>query len=106
MYAVGITSSFEEIHRYDIVINCVGYDDEGRELFVDGCEGSELICEKESSSATIIIYVVPNKLPQDRVVTNNPPFPIDVVVTRFGEIIHNETYEVNQWGGATITIKL
>ncbi|MFI3304355.1 MAG: hypothetical protein SNF68_04610 [Rikenellaceae bacterium] len=105
MYLIEVTSDFNELSRYDFVVTCAGYDSADNQIYVEGCEGMLLECGA-AERIHAIVYAVTNMLPEDRLVANSPPFPIVITITRYGEVLYSQTHEVNQWGGASITIKL
>ncbi len=105
MYKIEIKSDFAELHRYDLVITCGGFDSLGEQLYVTGSESTTLICES-AASIVAIIYVVANALPQSKVINDSPPFDLEIIVTNDDEEVYRQTHKVNQWGGASIEIKL
>ncbi len=130
MYTIEIKSDYEELYRYNIIVTCAGYGSDGDERYVVGREliyseeirslaepkplppagfkvGEPLTLECDDAvSIHAIVYVITNSLPKDRAVTASPPFPLVVVIRRGDEVIYDTSHEVNQWGGATIDIKI
>lgn len=129
MYKIEVTSHYEELWRYNIVISCGGYNAHAEQLYVTGCE--RITCEEftvdptrrlsppanfdptvplilecdEADNIHTTIYVIAHTLPEDRMVENSPPFPITIKVFRDKEQLYAQDHEVNQWGGASVNIK-
>ncbi|MFI3259102.1 MAG: hypothetical protein R3Y16_03300 [Rikenellaceae bacterium] len=130
MYKIGVKSDYEELYRYNLVITCAGYDAQGEQLYVTGVEkiyseefnetfgvlppipldfivGESLTLECETAEKIhVIVYVVTTSLPKSRLVDDSPPFDLEIRVERDSETIYELTHQVNQWGGASINIKL
>ncbi|MFI3305987.1 MAG: hypothetical protein R3Y68_05690 [Rikenellaceae bacterium] len=105
MYRIDLRSNFERLENYDFVITCAGYNKLGEEIYVDGGKSMSVECD-DAESIHLIVYVVTTQIPKDRVIANSPPFPLSVIVRRDDKVIYDQQHEVNQWGGASITIKL
>ncbi len=131
MYCIELSSGFEELWRYNLLVTCRGLDNDDNELYVTGDEKvtsetfqSDLIklpappedfkpedltlmlkCE-DAPRIDIIAYVVAHTLPENRRVEDSPPFYLRVQVTRNEEEIYDELHEVNQWGGLSAYIDL
>ncbi len=130
MYTLEIKSDYEELWRYNIIATCGGFDAEGRQLYFEGEEMimSETIKNRivammpppkwftskemtitlscaEAYSLELYLYVIAHTMPEDRLVKNSPPFPMQVTLLRGEEEVASEIYEVNQWGGLTLDLK-
>ena len=125
-YTVRLRSGFAELWRYNIVAECGGFDAAGeRVCFVSAQSviapvGSALrqapsepthpraltMTTEPCESITAYIYVIPNTLPISREVQDCLPFDLKVSVTADGETVYDVTHKVNQWGGASIDLKL
>lgn len=125
-YTVRLRSGFAELWRYNIVAECGGFDAAGeRVCFVSAQSviapvGSALrqapsepthpraltMTTEPCESITAYIYVIPNTLPVSREVQDCLPFGLKVSVTADGETVYDVTHKVNQWGGASIELKL
>ncbi len=131
MYRIEARSDYEQLFRYNIIVTCAGYSASGEQLYVVGEQkiyseefpklelgvqptpppdfvvGESVVLEcDEAASIHAIIYVVTNRLPAYREIKASPPFMIDIEVRHNSEVLHKSPYEVNQWGGATIHIKI
>ncbi len=128
MYTIEVKSSFEQVWRYNTMIMCGGYSalPEEKELYVVSerdivseienrieCEpsGFELphrliLTAEEADHIRVIIYYVPHTLPLGKEVENRTPFDVDVKISREGEVIYKKVHQINQWGGASIEIKI
>ncbi len=126
MYSIDVESSYEELWRYNIIVMCGGYSASQERLYVTSQEdiispvGSSLDCEPEgyklphvvslnaakADNIRAIIYLVPHTLPRGKEVAAYSDFDLEVTVTRGKKIIYQSTHKANQWGGASIEIKL
>ncbi len=130
MYRVEIISHYEELWRYNMIIMCGGYNTLSEQLYVVGCDritseefqtgattqldpppnynpSEPLILEcKNADSIHAIIYVIAHTLPEDRMVENSPPFALQVKIYSDEKELYVQEHQVNQWGGATINIKI
>lgn len=129
MYRVELWSDFEELYRYNLFISCAGYDSEGEQIYVEGCEkifkeeivlsdepfdvpddfvvGERLFLESPSRGVdrlTVIVDVVANTLPEDRCIANSPPFALSVRVCCDDQQIATTSHQINQWGGANVVL--
>lgn len=125
-YTVRLRSGFAELWRYNIVAECGGFDAAGEHVcFVSAQSviapvGSALrqapsepthpraltMTTEPCESITAYIYVIPNTLPISREVQDCLPFDLKVSVTADGETVYDVAHKVNQWGGASIELKL
>ncbi|MFI3248550.1 MAG: hypothetical protein R3Y39_05410 [Rikenellaceae bacterium] len=130
MYRIQVTTHYEQIWRYNTVISCGGYNTLQEPLYVAGCEritseelqsgptyeltpppnfdpSLPLILECDSAdNIHAIIYVIAHTLPLDRSIEESPPFPIMIQIFRDDKEVYAQQHEVNQWGGATVNIKI
>lgn len=129
MYRIEIWSDFAELYRYNLFITSVGYDSQGEQIYVEGCEkihcteftsglkaqqipsgfvvGESFSLEvREAEALQLIVDVVTNTLPADARIENSPPFEIDLKVSHKTKVIHTSKHRVNQWGGANIIVKI
>lgn len=125
-YTIDLRSSYEELWRYNVVVECGGFDEAGEricfasEQSIIAPVGSNLlqapkepkhpramsVTTEPCDSVAAYIYVVPNTLPQSRDVADCQPFDLKVSVAADGKTIYDTVHKVNQWGGASIEIKL
>lgn len=75
-------------------------------LRADGTRRALTMTTEPCESITAYIYVIPNTLPVSREVQDCLPFGLKVSVTADGETVYDVTHKVNQWGGASIELKL
>ncbi|MFI3292187.1 MAG: hypothetical protein SNG27_01205 [Rikenellaceae bacterium] len=126
MYLIEVESSFEQLWRYNTIVMCGGYSATSEQLYVvsqediispedspiesepEGYELPRRVSLKGDKADNIraIIYVVPHILPLGRGVEESPDFDLEIKISKGKKIIYNTTHQVNQWGGASIEIKL
>ena len=126
VFKVSVSSNFEELWRYNIVLVCelCSAQDErieylSKETYIAPV-GSNLdaapidysadrtlsLTTKEGDYVNILIYVVPHTLPTTDDVFKTKPFPLIVkVVNGKKEVVVNQAFKVNQWSGDNIAIK-
>lgn len=125
-FKVSVSSNFEELWRYNIVLVCELCSAKGERIEYLSKEsyiapvGSNLnsapidysvdrtliLTTKEGDYINILVYVVPHTLPTTDDVFKTKPFPLIVkVVDDKREVIVNQVFEVNQWSGDNIAIK-
>lgn len=68
-----------------------------RRTVVEGASGDAL---------TLYIYIVPNTLPESRVVADSAPFELDVSISHGDRVVYNRRLLINQWSGDNIEIKI
>lgn len=121
-YSIHLTTDFGEWSRYNVFMM-------GRCHTGDGTEGDyiHLISRGNTDGNTftpstdarrhltldttpcaefeLYIYIVANTLPASRIISQSPPFEVEVTIrTPEGEV-YAKPHTVNQWGGATIYIE-
>ena len=52
------------------------------------------------------IYIVPNTLPESRIVADSAPFEVAVSISHGDSVVYNRRLLINQWSGDNIEIKL
>ncbi len=126
MYTIEVECSYEQLWRYNTIIMCGGFSTKDEQLYVESTK--DIISDVENTiecapadfelprKVTLrvdkadhiraIIYVIPHILPLGRDVDENPPFDIEVTITKGTKKIYATPHQVNQWGGASIEIKL
>lgn len=125
-YTIRLRSSFAELWRYNMVVECGGFDAAGERVCFASARsviapvGAALKSEpaeprhprelsvttEACESIAAYIYVIPNTLPLSREVQDCRAFDLKVRVTADGETVYDAAHKVNQWGGASIEIKL
>lgn len=125
-YTITLRSTYAELWRYNVVVECGGFDGAGQRLCFASAQsiiapvGSGLrkapaepvhprslkVATEPCDSIAAYIYVIPNTLPLSREVSDCAPFDLKVRVEADGEAIYDTVHKVNQWGGASIELKL
>ncbi len=126
MYTIEVESSYEQLWRYNTIIMCGGFSRNDEQLYVVSAKyiisDTENPIDSEPEGFTLprrvelnaesadhiraIIYITPHTLPLGRVVEQNPSFDVKVIITKEQNQIYSKLHPVNQWGGASIEIKL
>lgn len=125
VFKVSISSNFEELWRYNIVLVCELCSNKNERIDYLSKEsyiapvGSNLnttpidysvdralsITTKEGDYVNILVYVVPHTLPTTNDIFKTKPFPLIVkVVNDKKEVILNQAFKINQWSGDNIAI--
>lgn len=125
-FKVSISSNFEELWRYNIVLVCevCSAQDERIEYLSQESHiapvGANLtappidydtnrtlsLSTKEGNYLNILVYVVPHTLPTTNDIIKTKPFPLIVkVVDEKKEVLVNQVFKVNQWAGDNISLK-
>ena len=124
-FKVSVSSKFEELWRYNIVLVCevCNANDEridylSEESFIAPA-GSNLdsapidysvdrtlrITTKDGDYLNILLYVVPHTLPSTNDIVKTKPFPLVVTVENDKkDILVNQAYKINQWSGDNIAL--
>lgn len=68
-----------------------------RRTIVEGVAGDAL---------TLYIYIVPNTLPESRIVADSAPFEVGVSISHGDKVVYKRRLLINQWAGDNIEIKL
>jgi hypothetical protein len=124
-FKVSVSSNFEELWRYNLVLVCEVCSDKNerveflsQESFIapvgsnltsppsDYVENRMLtLSTKEGNHLNILIYVLPHTLPTIDDVFKTKPFPLIVKVEDDKkQILVNQVFKVNQWSGDNIAI--
>jgi hypothetical protein len=53
----------------------------------------------------LYIYIVANTLPASRIISQCPPFEVQVTISNGVNEVYAKSHTVNQWGGSTIYIE-
>ena len=123
---MSVSSKFEELWRYNIVLVCEVCNANGERLDYLAEEstvapgGSNLeaapidysvdrtlrIATKEGDHLNILVYVIPHTLPSTNDIIKTKPFPLIVKVENDQkEILVNQAFKINQWSGDNIALK-
>lgn len=123
-FVVTVSSRFEQLWRYNIVLVCELCDADGERIDYLSQEstvapvGSNLTAPPAGYSAertlrlesdegdyiNILVYVVPNTLPATDDIYVTKPFPLIIKVERGDEVIVSCAYDINQWSGDNIAL--
>ena len=125
-FKVSVSSSFEELWRYNIVLVCEVCSSENERIEYLSKEsyiapiGSNLITPpsdysidrglsistKDGDHINILVYVIPHTMPATNDIIKTKPFPLIVkVVDERKDILVNQVFKVNQWSGDNIALK-
>ena len=125
-FKVSVSSRFEELWRYNIVLICELCSAGGerieylsKESFVapagsnlatppsDYDSNRKLTLESNDGAyLNILVYVIPNTLPSTNDIIKTKPFPLIIKVENNNkEVFVNQVFEINQWSGDNIALK-
>ena len=124
-FLISVSSNFKDLWRYNIALVCQCLDEEGEQIEV--CSQSSYIAEVGANLAEsptdlashhrvvlstpqcdkieALCYLIPHSLPTNKIVEESAPFDLRVKVEKEGEVLYDTTHKVNQWAGASITLK-
>ena len=125
-FKISVSSRFEELWRYHIVLVCELCDANGEridylaeESFI-AAVGSNLevppvdysvdrtlrIATKEGDYINVLVYVVPHTLPSTNDIFKTKPFSLVVKIeNEQKEPLVNQVFKVNQWSGDNISLE-
>lgn len=125
-FKISVSSRFEELWRYNIVLVCELCDANGEridylaeESFI-AAVGSNLevppvdysvdrtlrIATKEGDYINVLVYVVPHTLPSTNDIFKTKPFSLVVKIeNEQKEPLVNQVFKVNQWSGDNISLE-
>ncbi|MFI3278572.1 MAG: hypothetical protein SNH13_01380 [Rikenellaceae bacterium] len=126
MYRIDVDCSFESVWRYNMVLMCGGYDATDEQLYVvsrediiaeQGNEGEEVppavllprritLDAQDAQRIRVILYIVPHTLPQQKDISQTPPFELTITVENRGDVVYHRVHHVDQWSGDSIEINL
>ena len=128
-YLVKISCDFEELWRYNLVVmgsmlkggeqvdlmkfrsdvaavgdnllaKPVGYDESRRRVELRSANSVD------ADALTLYIYIIPHTLPTTDVVSEAEDFEFRVEIEHAGDRVYGHTFEVNQWSGDNIVIRV
>ena len=128
-YLVKISCDFEEFWRYNLVVmgsmlkggeqvdlmkfrsdvaavgdnllaKPVGYDESRRRVELRSANSVD------ADALTLYIYIIPHTLPATDVVSEAEDFEFRVEIEYAGDRVYGHTFEVNQWSGDNIVIRV
>ncbi|MCD8173833.1 MAG: hypothetical protein LUD76_10340 [Alistipes sp.] len=124
-YSVELVCGYPEWWRFNLYIMVVGFDRDGNSLsftnFTDriydldtapgrtappGFDAAARKACVESPPCHYIevyAYAVTNTFPESESIKDSPPFQATLMVSAGGRPFASDSYEVNQWGGLTIS---
>ena len=120
-----VSSKFDELWRYNIVVVCELCDKEGNRLEYNAEKsniapvGSNLTAKPEGYAEdrtlrmesgkgdhiNLLVYVIPHTLPATNDIHATKPFPLIIKVEADGEVVMNQVFNINQWSGENIAVK-
>lgn len=120
-----ISSKFEELWRYNIVVVCELCSADGERLEYKAEKsniapvGSNLTAPPEGyikdraitiesgdgDHINLLVYVIPNTLPATNDIHETKPFPLIIKVEADGAVVVNQVFNINQWSGENISLK-
>ena len=125
-FKVSVSSRFEELWRYNIVLVCElcsaeneRIDDQANESFIAPV-GSNLetppmdystdrtltLTSADGDYLNILVYVIPHTLPSTNDIIKTKPFTLIVKVeNEKKESILNQAFKINQWSGDNISLE-
>ena len=124
-FKVSVSSKFEELWRYNIVLVCELCDAKGERIDYLSEEsfiapvGSNLdaapidysvdrtlrLTTKEGDYLNILVYIIPHTLPSTNDIIKTKPFPLIVKIENDKkEILVNQVFKINQWSGDNIAL--
>lgn len=120
-YSIRLTTDFAEWSRYNVFImgscrSADGASDDFIHLISKGDPDNRFTPSSDArrhlrldtpscASFELYIYIVSNRLPASRIVSQSPPFEVRVTISGDCGEVYAKTHSVNQWGGATIYIE-
>lgn len=125
-FRVEIQSRSDQWWRYNAALVCGAFDGAGGRIGFASAEsrvaeaGEEFARRPERipayrklsletvpcASIVLYIYVIPHTLPRDGEIGGHPPFPLQVRIACGDRIVLDERYPINQWGGASIELRV
>lgn len=125
VFKVTVSSRFEELWRYNLVVVCELCSADGTRL--DFLSQESFVAPVGSNLATppmeynsnrkvevkcgdgdylnILVYVIPHTLPLSNDIHNVEHFPLIIKVEKGGNSVLNRAFEINQWSGENITLE-
>ena len=125
VFKVTVSSRFEELWRYNLVVVCELCSANGSRL--DFLSQESFVAPVGSNLATppmeynsnrnvevkcgdgdylnILVYVIPHTLPLSNDIHNVEHFPLIIKVEKGGNSVLNRAFEINQWSGENITLE-
>ena len=120
-----VSSKFDELWRYNIVVVCELCDKEGNRLEYNAEKsniapvGSNLTTMPEGYTTertirmesgegdhiNLLVYVIPHTLPATNDIHATKPFPLIIKVEADGKVVMNQVFNINQWSGENIAVK-
>ena len=124
-FSITVSSKFSELWRYNIAIVCQCFDDAGEAVEVcsenrhiadvganlkgipEGCDNA---CQVElhtpsCDNVEALIYLIPHTLPTNKVVEDSEPFALNIKIVKGAATLYDWVHQVNQWAGASISLK-
>lgn len=102
-----VRTAFPEWNRYDVYITAVCFDAEGQMTdYVNLADKGAVLETAPCDHADIYLYVIAREFPASDVISQSPPFEIELVISIHDGEPRITTYAVNQWGGLSVKLSL
>lgn len=125
-FSIEISSLFEGFWRYNAALMCGCFDAaENRTGFASAEDtvaeaGANLPRKPDDYPAVrkvclttdpcdhlrLFIYLIPHTLPADNIVGASEPFRLDVQIAYGGRKLRTEHFDINQWSGASLEMRI
>lgn len=125
-FSIELSSRYEEWWRYNAVLMCGCFDSADERIGFVSAESTvaEVGAGLEKCPADLdparsltldtppcdhlllYVYIIPHRLPQDSDIRAGKPFEAQLTISRDGRRIGRERFEVNQWGGCSLEMRI
>ena len=121
-YSITLTTDFDEWERYNVFMmgecrSADGADKGFIHLISRGATNGNTFTPSPAArrcltldtpacaAFDLYIYIVANTLPASRIISQCPPFEVQVTIADSTNKVYAKSHTVNQWGGSTIYIE-
>lgn len=125
-YQIEVSGSHPEFWRYNVALMCGCFDrEDDRRGFASSEDtvadvGANLSAPPQNypehrisiletppcDHIVLYVYIIPHTLPAGRDISDTKPFPIEVRILAPDGTETRHTYQINQWSGASIELKV
>lgn len=125
-FVIELTCRYDGWWRYNVEMMCAAFDAAGRrvgfgsvrsQIAEAGAELREIPRGVEAPArlrlesvpcdhALLYLYVIPHTLPRDNRIGASEPFDVTLRISYDGRLLRTERHRVNQWGGASLHLRL
>ena len=125
-FTVELRCRYKEWWRYNVEMMCAAFDAADRRVGFSAARshvadvGAELreppagvvvptelhLDTEPCNHALLYLYIIPHTLPAENRIGETPPFEVTLRVGCDGRPLRTEQIRVNQWGGASIQLRL